>query len=90
MVDLVINLASALENEKQKTYVIQELHQNHLHFEKKLTQILSNQDYLKDQNFLVTKTLPVTPFLLDLQKDLEKVKLEVTKLSHTITELKYL
>ena len=93
MVDLVINLVSALENEKQKKKkhsIIQELHQNHIRFEKKLTQILCNQDYLKDQNFLVNKTLHVTPFLLDLQKELEKIELEVTTLSHTIIEIKCL
>ena len=76
LVDLVINLASALEKERKNTFILfQTLQASHLNLDKKLKQI---KDYLKDQP---SNSIQSKFFLSYFQKDIERIKLDITKIN---------
>ena len=82
---MVINLSTALEKDKKNIlYIFQTLQKSQSIIEKKLNQIIGNQDFIKNQSSSSTSQIKL------LQAEIEKLKYEISSIKAIVTKLKYL
>ena len=86
LIDLIINLSLSLEKDKNNISTLFKFFQDsQTKIEKKLNQIINNQDFIKDQTSSST-TIPVKA----LTTELENIKSEIKSIKTIVNELKYL